>query len=101
MSLCSYDYCIIKVGSADPVEITNWGMLVEAMRQCGDRVWRIRRFDGDVFYKLRSFKYGGSVVLSTDDARRLVKEYGIKFEARYVDKNGDGRSDYEYIDPAF
>lgn len=101
MSRCSYDYCKFEVGSDDPVEITNWSKLVKAMRQCGYRVRRIRKFDGDVFYKLRSYEYGGSVLLSTDDARRLVKEYGIKFEAIYVNENGDGRSDDEYIDPAF
>lgn len=101
MSHRAYDYCKFKVGSDDPVEITNWGKLVKAMRRCGDRVLRIREFDGDVFYKLRSYEYGGSVLLSTDDARRLVKEYMIKLEAIYVNENGDGCSDDEYIDPAF
>ena len=85
----------------DPVKITDWGKLVEAVRWCGDRVRRIRKFDGDVFYKLRSYEYGGSVLLSTDDARRLVKEYEIELETFYVYENGDDRSDDEYIDPAF
>ena len=101
MSYCSYDFCKFEVGSVDPVEITDWDKLVEAMRWCGDRVRRIRNFDGDVFYKLRSYENGGSVLLSTDDARRLVKEYGIKLEAFYVYENGDVRSDDAYIDPAF
>ena len=101
MSYCCYDYCKFEVDSNDPVEITNWGKLVKAMRRCGDRVRRIRKFDGDVFYKLKSYDYGGSVLLSTDDARRLVNKYGIKLETSYVDENGDSRSDDEYIDPAF
>ena len=101
MSYCSYDYCEFEIGSMDPVKITDWDKLAETMRWCGDRVRRIRNFDGHVFYKLRSYTYGGSVLLSTDDARRLVKEYGIKLETFYVYENGDDRSDDAYIDPAF
>ena len=98
---CSYDYCKFEIGSTDPAEITDWDKLVEAMRWCGDKVCRTRHSDSHVFYKLRSYEHGGSVVLSTDDARRLVKEYGIKLVTVYVEENGDFHSDDKYIDPAF
>lgn len=99
---CAYDYCKFEFDSANPAEITDWGKLVEAMRRCGDRVLRVRKFDGRVFYKLRSYENGGSVLLSTSDARKLVKEYGIKLVAVYIiNENGDNCSDDAYIDPAF
>lgn len=98
---CAYNYCKFEVGSADPVEITDWDKLVDAMRWCGDRVLRVRKFDGRVFYKLRSYTHGGSVLLSVDDAKKLVKWYGIKLQKTYVNENGDVRSDDAYIDPAF
>ena len=101
MSYRSYDYCKFEVDSADPVETTDWDKLVFAMRWYGDRVWRIRYFDGRVFYRLKSYKHCGSVPLSVDDARRLVKEYKIELEAFYVFENGDTCSDDAYIDPTF
>ena len=88
VSACSYDYCKFEVGSSDPVEITDWKKLIRAMRISKDVVRRIRTFEGEIFYRLRSYRYSGSVLLSVSDARKLVEEYGIPLEKVFVDKNG-------------
>ena len=95
MSLCCYDYCKFEVGSYDPAEITDWEKLLEAIRECKDVVRRVRSLtDGGITYRLKSYYYCGSILITKDDARKLVEEHGVPMERVTLDKWGDMNHDF-------
>ncbi len=87
--LCSYDFMEINIGSNDPVKITDWAKLVRAIRSRKDFVVHLHFKDSDkTYFKLRSVYWGGSVMVSPEDARTLVNKYHIPLQECLYDTEG-------------
>ena len=92
--LCCYDYVEIK-SEDEPVVITDWKKFVKAVKKAGDVIRRTHEADGTVFVKLRSYEWGGGVLLSEADARKIVNVHKIPLFEDYLDKEGHTTSYFE------
>ena len=79
MSLsCCYDYMDFAAGGpSDPVTITGWEKFLCTIKESKVAILRIHCTNGKCFIKLRSFEWGGSVLLSNEDAKKLVNKHGV------------------------
>lgn len=64
-------------GPSDPVTITNWEKFLCTIKESKVVILRIHYTNGKCFIKLRSFEWGGSALLSNEDAKKLVNEHGV------------------------
>ena len=76
-------------GPSDPVAITDWEKFLRTMDESKIAILRIRCTNGKCFIKLRSFEWGGSVLLFTEDARKLVNEYRVPLYEQVYDIETD------------